>query len=278
MSDMNEYLRSYSPLIVSVLAFLALVAHSFGALPVQVSWVSVGLLVIIVLAPYAQRLERISIANFEMELRSDIDRARRQVDESIDEPAEKSTTESAPGFYGRINRIEILLNDDPLIAVADIRSEITRLLWMFAEAEEIGDQRLPVMVLLRRFESDDVLDPSLCESIREVIRICNRAIHEGEIRQDEASDLVDLGIEVTVYLHSLFHEQVVAPVDEETVSQEVVDKYRNSQYEVKSIVPYTEDPQLQTRIVPQSGLDTVLEGYHEYAEFLVAIDPLDSEE
>ena len=64
MSDMNEYLRSYSPLIVSVLAFLALVAHSFGALPVQVSWVSVGLLVIIVLAPYAQRLERISIANF----------------------------------------------------------------------------------------------------------------------------------------------------------------------------------------------------------------------
>jgi hypothetical protein len=276
MTNLNEYLRANSPLLVVILALVALALHTFGQLPVQIDWVTIGLLAIIILAPYAQRLERISVANVEMKLRSEIDQAQEQVDETMEESTKESESQYPPDFYGRINRIQALLSEDPIIAVSDIRSEIYRHIWMFAEAKGINDSQIPTRVLLQQLEDEGVLSHSVCNSVREVIRICNKAIHGGEIKQDEANDLAELGVEVIRYLHSRFHNQVVTPVNSEMISQEDVDNYRESKYEVRSVVPLVDEPRLDTRIVPQSGLDTVLESYHEYAEFLIGIEPVES--
>ena len=277
MTKLNEYLRRYSPPVVSVLALIALVIRSFNLTTIRVDWITIGLLAVIILAPYAQRLERISVANVEMDFRSEIDQAQKQVDESIEESSADSDIEPPPGFYSRINQIQALLDEDPILAVSDIRSEIYHHLWMFAQAEGISDQQLSTTVLIQRLEEDGVLRPSVSDSVQRVIDICNRAIHGGEIEQDEASDLAELGVDIIRHLHFLFHDQVVAPVETESISQKEVDYYRNAQYEVKSVTPLVNNPKLQKRIVPQGGLDTVLEGYHQYAEFLVEIEPLNSE-
>jgi hypothetical protein len=50
----------------------------------------------------------------------------------------------------------------------------------------------------------------------------------------------------------------------------------NARYQVTTIVPLVDQPRKEVRVVDQEGLDELLEGYHEYAEFIVDVTKIDS--
>jgi hypothetical protein len=58
------------------------------------------------------------------------------------------------------------------------------------------------------------------------------------------------------------------------ISKEELDRYWNSHYSVKIVVPRDEDPYIEEFIFDQDDLDRYLANYYKSAEFIVSIELL----
>ena len=64
----------------------------------------------------------------------------------------------------------------------------------------------------------------------------------------------------------------VSPIESRVITQEEVQDYMAARYRVTTVVPLVDRPTLNTYFLDQHELYSFLEGYEEYAEFLVAIE------
>jgi hypothetical protein len=60
-------------------------------------------------------------------------------------------------------------------------------------------------------------------------------------------------------------------IETKIITNAEVEIYRESKYEVITIVPLVENPKMSTYIFDQEELDDFLEGYGEYAEFIISV-------
>lgn len=60
----------------------------------------------------------------------------------------------------------------------------------------------------------------------------------------------------------------------QAISKEELDKYWNSHYSVKVVIPRDEDPYIEEFIFDQDDLDRYLENYSQTAEFIIAVELL----
>lgn len=59
------------------------------------------------------------------------------------------------------------------------------------------------------------------------------------------------------------------------ISHSEVERLQSSKYRGTTVIPYVEKPRMNIRILDQEGLETLLEGYSEYAEFVISIERFD---
>lgn len=57
-----------------------------------------------------------------------------------------------------------------------------------------------------------------------------------------------------------------------SISQEQLQKYWNGHYEVKIVVPMSEEPYIEEFVFDQDELDRYLEHYGEHAAFIISIE------
>lgn len=216
------------------------------------------------------RLKSVNVGNIGIELRE----FRQQVEESLKD--RESSDELRPDE--RTQEIYSLLDEDPLLAVAKTRLVLTDLIRSLARAEEIEVTTSSPQVSLGELERQVSLSPGLAKAIREALRLGNMAVHQQNITEEEAEDIVELTLEVVNQLREFYREQVLTPIEETETNQQKVEEYWGAKYRVRSIVPLVENPRIVTRVVPQEGLDELLEGYEQYGEFLVDVEKIDKEE
>ncbi len=106
--------------------------------------------------------------------------------------------------------------------------------------------------------------------------MCNRAIHGEYVRPDDARSILGIGMQVLEHLGSINEEFTVKPIETKPISSSEVEAYRDEKYRVTTVVPLVENPVLNVRILDQEGLDALLDGYDEYAEFLISIERIDT--
>jgi hypothetical protein len=111
-----------------------------------------------------------------------------------------------------------------------------------------------------------------------VVYLCNRAIHGEYVRPNNAKTILQTGIQLLEHLGFIIEERVVEPIETEPISAAEVEKHRNAKYRVVTIVPLVNKPVRNVRIFNQEGIDSLLEGYGEYAEFLVSVEKVDGSE
>ncbi|ADG81552.1 hypothetical protein [Thermincola potens] len=135
--------------------------------------------------------------------------------------------------------------------------------------------RPPLKKLVYELTYREVLPKDITQPITEVIYLCNRAVHGQEVRIQDAKSIVDIGISLLSYLNGFIHDYTIKPSEVLEISQQELSNYKNAKYRVVSIIPYVERPVKNVRIVTQEGLDQLLEGYVEYAEFIVEVSRID---
>lgn len=255
------------------IALVLLADHSVKTGYLNVDSTSILLLVVMLISPFIAAIKKIKFGDFEAEI--DIEEIRKiksEAEKTLSESQEDREDVDVPEIYATSDAIRSLAGTDPVIALAKIRIELEKVLGQLSRFSSIKATGVSLGTLINKLANQEVIRPDVGKSLREVIAVCNRAIHGEAISTEGATTIIDVGVELLEELYWLARAQATegAIVEKEIITSEEVEAYyHKKRYRLTSVIPYVENPKKIIREVTQEQLDEFLENYREYAEFIV---------
>jgi hypothetical protein len=255
------------------IAFVLLVDHSFKIVNLNVDSTSILLLAVMLVSPFIAAIKKVKFGDFEAEI--DIDEIRKiksETEKTLNE--NKEDRDERPEIYATNDAIKALAESDPVIALAKIRIELEKVLGQLARFSSVKISGLALGALVNKLTNQEIISHDLGKALREVIALCNRAIHGESISEEGARAIVDVGVELLEELYWLAQSQASTGtiIKKEIITpEESGDYYYKKRYRLTSIIPLVENPKKVVRELTQEQLDEVLENYEEYAEFIVEL-------
>ncbi|MEW5720325.1 MAG: hypothetical protein AB1817_17000, partial [Chloroflexota bacterium] len=231
----------------------------------------------IALSPFISAITKIRFGDFEAEI--DPKEVQKIKDEVTAQVTDTGQTRPTPEAENTLNAIHRLVDSDPILALAKLRIELEKSLnklYRMTQADSQRQRPMSAGQLAYSLSTAEILPKDIAQSIRQVISICNRAIHGEEIRHQDAKSVVEVGTSLLSEIASYVNDLVLKPIESTEIDPTTVNDFMNARYRVTTIVPLVDHPRQEVRIVDQEGLDGLLEGYNEYAEFLVGITKVNS--
>jgi len=271
---MKKFLITNLWWITLAVALILLIAHTIPYNPVNVDHVSVILLLVIFLSPFLSAIKKIKIGDFEAEI--DPNEVQKIRDE-VSKVADTEKAEQLPEIENTIKNIKALVESDPVLALAKLRLELEKILNHIYRATHKGERHdhfIPVGKLAHALASKELIPKDIARTTREVVSICNRAMHGEDIRDKDAESVIESGSFLLYELSSYLDEYKYKPTESKEVSRDDIEKYMKANYKVTTLVPLVNNPVKNVYVVDQEELDEFLEGYNEYAEFIIEIVPI----
>jgi len=260
--------------VTFILSLVLLTVHSLNLITIKVDSTSILLLIIMLISPFVTTIKKIKYGDFEAEIDSkEIQKIKLDVEKNID--IKESNEESQPESFAITNAIQELAVSDPVIALAKIRIELEKILNRLVRSTSIETKNIiPLGRLVHTLVNQEVISQQIGKSLSEVISICNRAIHGEYISEENTNTIIEISIELIENLYWIVQEQTTLDsiVEEKTIStKESEEYYKNKKYKLTTVVPLVSNPKKIVRHLTQEQLDDFLEGYQEYAEFIVEL-------
>jgi hypothetical protein len=265
--------------LVLLTAVAMLLCHGLGVRQIVVDNTSLILLAVMLLSPFIASIKKVKIGDFEAEIQPDeVSRVARQAERSLPIRPERETplreTDEAA------TAIRNLAETDPVVALAKLRIEIeTRLRRIESRMDPTAAKRnrpTPLASIIRKLASQEVFEADLGETIRDVVSICNRAIHGEDIRDVDARQIIDTGAPLLEVLDLAVRQYASNnPIEVETITPQERDNFSNSVYRLTTIVPLVDGPERHVYRMTQEELNDYLDGYSEFAEFAVGLERID---
>lgn len=257
---------------MSVLALILLVIHTLGWNKLHVDTTSILLLVLIIFAPLSDVIKKVKFGEFEAEIGSnEIEKVTENLSFSS---VGKSSIQTQ--IHSDIPR---LVESDPQLGLAKLRIElekIIKLIYFRIEQPDFDIDRLPLTKLMNDLAEKRVIPIALLSCIRDVLSLANRAIHGQSIKTSDAESLANLGVKVIAELWRIFRGLPGKAVEKRPISKQEEQHYSGAKYKVMTITPYQDEPYLSTYILDKKGMDELLEGYQDYAQYVVGVELFDS--
>jgi hypothetical protein len=265
--------------ITLLLAALLLFAHVTSLGNLQIDTTALALLAIMLLSPFASAVRRIKIGEFEAEIApEEVAEISEEVVEQIEDTKDSIDQEQqTPLLYRKLEHITSLAETEPVLALVQLRIEIERVINRFfmRNLPQRSNRPRHLGFQISELAKKQVLAPEVAYSLRRVLDITNRAAHGEKIRPEDAARIIDAGISLLERLHWRAYDLLETQTNHFEIDTEEVRKYARGQYELVTITPWVERPRKSVRIVTQDELDDFLDGYNDYAEFIVGLKRLD---
>ena len=258
--------------VIFIFNLTILFLHLFKASFVLIDSTTILLMVLVLITPFAANITKIKWGDFEAELLTrDIEKLKEQAEEVEDlkeEPKDPIRLESMS------KELHELASKDSVLALAKLRIEIElRLKKLFAFAKEGNISGIRSMT--QTLAATGTISNEARNLILDINSILNRVMHSGDILTEAKVDnILGIGIKILEELDHIFYDKLVEPVSKKVVSKKKLAEYMNAKYKVVSVVPLVEKPYVNKRVLNKEQLDQFLDGYDEYAEFLVEIKKL----
>jgi len=265
--------------VTFILAVVLLVSHTLSLNKLKVDNTTIVLLLVLLISPFISAVKKVKFGEFEAEIDP---KEVRQVKEDVEakvaseEPGEPFNT----AIRATTKAIANLAEDDPVLALAKLRIELEKIVLRLHERFlPQNDRRRPLSLgrMILDLSRADYLSPDIGHPLREVVSICNRAVHGEEIRPQDAQSIIDTG---AYLLEMLYRQSKALALGDEPESKiihpSLVDEYRNALYQLTTLIPYADETPVQNvRILDQDRLDAFFEGYEEFAEFVIDLRRVD---
>jgi hypothetical protein len=261
-----------------IVAGSLLAVHSLGVRVITVDTTSLFLVGFLLLCPWLAALKRIKIGDFEAEIDpAEVKRLTADISRALPE-LKQEPTPTPLGASAAGEAVRQLAVIDPVLALAKLRIELERILQRL-HARTSQSASSPRNVALGRIIQDlaahQALPQDLAASIRDVVAICNRAIHGEEIRSQDALAVAETGGELLEGLEQLAREYAAThPQARKVISKADVEAYEGAHYRLTTVIPYVENPQRLTYVLSHDELEEFFDGYSEFGEFVVGIERL----
>ena len=265
----NPILLHSAQVIAAVVTIFLLVSHILKWDAIQVDSTTLALVGLLLLIPLADLIRKIKFWEFEAEIgRDEVAKAQAKVATELTPSTEEELDVSE-------KEVRQLLRTDPRLAMAKVRIELEEALKRLYLATTESEPDLRKMSLSRLADAlvqREVLTGPLASSVRDVIALANRAVHGERVESDAAEELAILGVRLVHEIQQAYLEHVLNPVEKDVITTAEVNRYRSARYRVTTIVPLVENPTKNVYVFDQDALESFLEGYEEYAEFVVAVE------
>jgi hypothetical protein len=264
--------------LVLVVAAIMLAVHSFGVQRVVVDNTSLVLLVLVLVSPFVAAIKKIKIGDFEAEIEpEEVKRVARQTEESL--PAPTSGDTRTPEIGQAAAAIKALAETDPTVALAKLRIELETRLRRLQDriSSDVSQQKRPAALayVIRELTAAEIFTPQFGSSLREVIAICNRAIHGEDIRDVDARQIVDSGIDLLIALQREIRDYAAThPVETSVITPAERDEFETGRYRLTTVVPYGGKPERRVYVLTQNELDAFFDSYSEFGEFVVGLEKI----
>ncbi len=265
--------------IILILSVFLLISHMFSFQRITVDNITIILVLVVLMSPFISAIKKIKYGDFEAEINTkEVQKVEKEVEDQIEElsPVELKAMREFAVF----ERIENLTNEDPILALAKLRIEIEKIITKIhalSNLESRSIQHYPLSKMIVDLKKNEIIPSKIFSPLREVVAICNRAIHGEEIRKEDAKTIIKTGLNLIKFLYS---EQIniidKSKIEESVIDEKILKDYMSAKYQVTTIIPLVDKPTKNVHILNQEGLDEMLEGYNEYAEFIVEIKKIEN--
>ena len=259
-----------------LLAMIMLMAHALSYSVIKVDNTSIILLIIICICPYVSAIKKIKFGEFEAEI--DPEEVKRIKEDVSRQVADSGNKLQSSDLLGAIASVKEIAKSDPTLALTKLRIELEKLLsklYRGTRKQEQKERDLPIMQLVSQLSKEGILPNDVARSTRDVISICNRALHGKDIRQDDAISVIESGGVLISELAFLISENTFGPPEAVEISKSALQAFREARYKVVTVTPLVEHPQKSVRVLDQVGLNDFLEDYNDFAEFIVEVTKIE---
>ena len=273
---MKRFIVSHVWWLTLLFAVAMLFAHSLSSTIIKVDNTSIILLVVIALSPFISAITKIKIGDFEAEINPE---EVRRIKEDVDKQMSDSD-ESMPNLEmdETVQSIKQLVETDHILALAKLRIELEKVLsklYRVTHKEESAQRPQAAGQLIAKLSNSEIVPTDVARLTREVISLCNRAIHGEDIRQQDAVSVVEAGSTLLYELTFTASEYTLKPAEVIEITPSELDTFRSAKYRVTTVIPTVKTPKKNIRIVDQEGFAELMEGYENYAEFIVQVEKID---
>jgi len=260
--------------IIMILVLTLLIAHVLKWDKIQVDGTTLALVGILLVIPLIEFIRRIRIGEFEAEIGpKEVEKIKAKASDELTLLPKNIRSESE--LYSQIVDV---VRQDPQLGLAKLRMELEKVLKalfkLFDEERKYYSPRLSYMV--EKLSKEGHVPQSMASSLKDVISLANRVIHGGSVRTYVAEELAIFGVQLLEELKNFYRENAVRPIKSDTIADDEVEMLRAKKYRITTIIPLVEEPKRNVYILDQDELEDFLEGYFEYAEFIIGIEPVES--
>jgi hypothetical protein len=273
-----RYILKHLWWIVLLIAAVLLFCHSLGIAKITVDSTSLVLLAIILLSPFVAAIKKIKVGDFEAEIApEEVRRIAAEAERSITKKQLEEQPLSRP--INVKDAITKLAESDVVVALAKLRIELeSRLRKLYENTPGLPQKvqsKFSILEMMRALTAQRVLPQEICAAIRDVMEICNRAIHGEEIRSADASRIIDVGIPLLAELDVIYRNHAVLdPLTKDVIPVKEYQRALAVRYRLTTIVPYVEKPERRIYEMTQEQLDEFFDDYSGFAEFVVRVEEI----
>lgn len=263
--------RKAMPWVGMLLVTFMLVAHLLAWESVTIDTTTLVLLGAFIVVPFLDQVTRIKVGDVEAEIGS------HEIAKAIHSAERELGPEQAevlpPGK--REPLILTLTREDPQLGLAKLRIEFEQALRALVRTTgvpPITRGRATPTRMAGALQLNGILSDEIAGAIDDIMPLANRAAHGEHVRQEDAEELAQLGLRVLEELRSLRDEKLTEIKEKQPIEPATLRDWMDAKYRVETVVPLVDSPYRSVREVTQEGLSALLEGYGEYAEFIVGVD------
>jgi hypothetical protein len=262
--------RFIQVLLLLITAFL-LLSHILKWNAIQVDSVTLALVGFLLVIPLVDLIRKIKLGDFEAEIgKAEVSKAQAKVAVEFPPPTKEELDITE-------RQVRELLRNDPRLAMAKVRIELEEALKRLHSAtigSESDLRRSSLGQLVDALVQRQVISGPVASSVRDVITLANRAVHGERIEPNTAEELAILGVRLVHEIQQVYLEHLLQPIEKNVITSQEVDRYQSARYRVTTIVPLVENPTRNIYMFDQEALESFLEGYEEYAEFIVLVEQI----
>lgn len=270
---MKNYIVKNIWWFVLTIALVLLILHTLQIATFKIDEITIFLLVVILLSPFVLQIKKIKYGDFEAEIDSKEIQKLKNNFETSQMNSKESQTPQTIEIDNTIKVINELSSSDFIIALAKLRIEMEKVLSKLISSSNDSQKskKLSVGAMVSIAIKKELLPGIIVEPLKEVISLSNRAIHGENVKESDAKTILSIGTSLLSELYWHLQNSVLEPSSQEKITHKELDEYSEAKYEVISVIPLVDEPIKNKRILTQEGLDNFLDGYNEYAEFIVEI-------
>jgi hypothetical protein len=268
MKEISNSLKKNKYYLYTITVIILIIIHGRFDSFFKIDSLTLILLLLLFFLPYIPLIKtwKFKYGDFETEVTTeeinDIERKAKEVPQE----AEKAEGDN-------ILNLKILAESDPQLALAKMRIEIEkqlRLLFnIYIPENEHHAKSLSLGLIIESLERRNIIEESLADVIKGIIKVANRTIHGEEISSENTIKLIAIYNTALSELEYVIIDHALKSVKKEAIDSITVDTYFGAEYMLTTITPIVNDPHKNIYKVNQAELDAFLEGYNEYGEFIV---------